>query len=515
MSSRYKRDTRKKPPINWEEFDKLVSYQCTQDEIAAFFDMSKDTLKRRCVEELGCTLAQVWDKRKLAGKLRLRKLQMQIIERGGQGAATLAIYLDKKVFPDENPDKQPPPQDENDFQLDIRANDFRTFCENAQYPRPFDPQLEMREFCLDGEEPRLLLGARGYGKSDYATVLGSAFKIYTDPSFTILIISKSRTRNTAMIEEIAEALKKNGVELEKENATCIRVKGHVGKDHNVEVITIKSSFRGRHPDLVIMDDPVTEDDVSPAMRALVKRKYDEAFKLCTNIAIIGQPVHADDLYEELRPKLMKKEYPHGSIPELDADLEAMKIAGVDPNSIMMSYHLKVPKDGAMIFSNLKYVEKFPQGGDSVAFMDPSDGGDFTAVTIMTQYGQGVAVEGRCIQKAWFHCIDTEMVEWLKSRNVKKLAFETNATGDGAILQLRQAFQKANVPIGIVKRYTTTNKHSDIVNAGSMAHMIHLSRESDSNYTKQVEKYEAKAKHDDAPDSLARCLKWIGLLKGRK
>jgi len=515
MSSRYKLDPNAKKYVNWNEFDKLVSYQCTQAEIASFFDMTIKTLKKRCLEDLGVPLSSIWDKRQLAGKMRLRKLQFSLIEKGGSGSAAMAIWLDKKMFPNENPDKPAPPENQPDPLLELKREDFREFCDTAQYPRPFDVQLEMREFCLDGVEPRMLLGSRGYGKSDYATVLGSAYKIYTDPLTTIVIVSKSRTRNAAMIEEIATALKANGVELDKQNSTCIRVKGHVGKDHSVEVITIGSSFRGRHPDLVIMDDPVTEDDVSPAMRARVKRKYDEAFKLCTNICIIGQPVHADDLYEELRPKLLKREYPHGMIPELDEDLEAMRLAGVDPNTISMSYHLKVPKDGAMIFSNLRELEAWPENSTAVAWMDPSDGGDFTAITIVTAFGQGIAAEGRCFKKAWFHCIDTELIDWLKSRNVKKLAFETNATGDHAIIQLRQAFKKGGVDIGIVKRYTTTNKHSDIVAAGSVSHMIHLSKDSDSNYTKQVEKYELKAKNDDAPDSLARCLKWIGYIKGKK
>jgi hypothetical protein len=45
-------------------------------------------------------------------------------------------------------------------------------------------------------------------------------------------------------------------------------------------------------------------------------------------------------------------------------------------------------------------------------------------------------------------------------------------------------------------------------------LIHLSKESDSQYLDQVVQYEYKAKHDDAPDSLASCLQWIGLIRGK-
>jgi hypothetical protein len=42
----------------------------------------------------------------------------------------------------------------------------------------------------------------------------------------------------------------------------------------------------------------------------------------------------------------------------------------------------------------------------------------------------------------------------------------------------------------------------------------LSKESDTTYTNQVVQYEYKATNDDAPDSLATGLEWIGLIKGK-
>jgi hypothetical protein len=259
-----------------------------------------------------------------------------------------------------------------------------------------------------------------------------------------------------------------------------------------------------------MDDPVSEDDTSESQRTLVKKKYDEAYKLCKNICIIGQPVHRDDLYAELRPILKKMEVPHGMIPELDADLEAMKLAGIDPVSISMSYHLKIPTEGQAIFGDLQRIDSLPKG-NTVAYIDPSDGGDYTAVTVFMKYFDGIAVEGRTWKKAWFLCLD-ELIPYLVSKGVRKLAFETNATGSQPIIQLRQAL--AQYQMGVVGMHSTSNKHAVIQAAGSYSHMIHLSLESDKVYTDQVTKYEYKAKHDDAPDSLARGLVWLGLIRDK-
>lgn len=390
---------------------------------------------------------------------------------------------------------------------------FEQFMVDGGYFKPFQKQCEMALFAIMETEPRLLLGARGYGKTDYMTIGAVAYDIYLNPGeSTTLIISKSKTRNTAMLEEIGNLLRKNGVDLDKQNASCIRVAGLTGKDHSVEVLTIKSSFRGRHPKRIIMDDPVTEEDTSDAVRLLVKKKYDEAYKLTHNICVIGQPAHAFDLYSDLRPLLKRLEVPHGTIPELDADLEAMKLAGVDPNSIEMSYHLRVPKNSSSSFAEVGYLDSFPIGKDSVAFIDPSfEGGDYTALTVLTSHFEGIAIQGHVWKKAWNHCLD-EMVERMRSLGVKRLCFETNSLGDQPIMLLRA--HPSIGGIGVVGKKSTQNKHARIMAAGTFAKLIHLSQNSDKIYIDQVVKYEYKAKFDDAPDSLANCMEWVGLIKGK-
>lgn len=515
--------------IDWEEFHKLASYDCSQKEIADFFGISPETLENRYFDEYGEKLSGFWDKKKGTAKVKVKKAQFKLMESGGPGAVAMAIFLGKQYL---GQNDKPLDQEllefaqksgltrsdllrliENRILLDEKPNKktFDQFSIDAGYPKPFPKQLEMQNFGMLEKEPRLLLGARGYGKTEYITILGLAYDIYLNPEDnTNLIITKSAARNAAIMEEIRNALEKNGVLLDKGNSKVLRTQGLLGQNHTVEAITIKTSMRGRHPKRIIMDDPVTDEDTSEAMRLLVKKKYDEAYKLCKNILIIGQPAHKFDLYAELRPKLKTMLVPHGTIPELDADLEAMRLAGVDPHSIEMSYNLTIPATGSTPFDNIKYMDKFPTGDSAVAFIDPShEGGDYTAITILKQYMQGVAVVGFCFKKAWNHCVE-DMLPIIRKYNVQKLAFETNALGDMPILMLRQVLPG----VGVVGRRSNTNKHSRIMAAGSMAHLIHLSKESDKTYENLVVQYEYKAKNDDAPDSLASCLEWLGLIKGK-
>jgi hypothetical protein len=510
----------RKKQINWTEVEKLMSYHLTQKDVAHYFDMSVDSLERYCQQDNGITLADFWAKKKAMGRVKLRNIQFDIAQSKGAGAATMAIFLDKKLFPEDHlpptPDNPPTPLVDLNHPPGLKS--FNEFCIDAGYFEPFPKQIEMQKFGMHETVVRLLLGARGYGKTDYVTIMGVAYDIYVaynsgkDMSeFTNLIITKSKQRNKAILEEIRTALEKNGVPLDKANSNEIRVAGLIGQDHSVEAITIKTSMRGRHPKRIIMDDPVTDEDVSEAMRKLVKNKYNEAMKLCDNILIIGQPAHAFDLYAELREIVKKMEVPHGQIPELDADLDAMKIAGVDQTTIEMSYHLRVPVSGSMPFAGIKYLDKFPVG-ESVMYIDPSEGGDYTALTVGRGYFNGIAVEGYAWQKAWYHCLG-DIIEICKKLNVKKICFETNKFGNQPVFQIRDAVK--HLQIGVVGKHSDSNKHAIIMNAGSYSDMIHLSKESMPIYSKLTTQYEAGSKFDDPPDSLARLMEWIGLIKGKE
>lgn len=421
----------------------------------------------------------------------------------------LEFLLDRMIgkVPSE-PEPLPPSQRDM-----ARMKSFTDFCVDAGYPAPFPKQVEMMDFGIALKETRLLLGARNYGKTDYITILGAAYRLYLDATFRVLILTKEEKRVKSIVAEIAKALIANGVELEQKTALALRVKGLHGKDKSVEGLSIRSGLRGRHPDMIIMDDPVTDEDVSEATRKLVQRKYNEAHKLQSNILIIGQPAHAQDLYAKLRKlaELKKMEVPYGTIPELDVDLEAQRLAGVDENSIQASYFLKIVSDGSLPFEKINYIPKYP-AGDSVAWLDPSHKGkDTSALSIFRQHFQGIAVVGFAAHRAWNHWLD-EIVPIMQKYGVKKLCIETNGLGDEPVLMARRLLK--GMGIGVVGRDSTDNKHAAIMAAGAYAHLIHLSQESNKSYTDQVVQYEYGAEPDDAPDSLARGLQWVGLIRGK-
>lgn len=511
---------RPKSDVDPIKVQKLAAAGAPITEVARNLGVSADTIERRFAGEYS------------KGKAELREtLRMAQVRYAKRGNTALLIFLGKQYLGQSDrqlddylieaidtaglskEDLLEMIRNKDQIQKTIAVKTFEEFVEAAGYPTPYPKQLEMRAFGIEGEGPRLLLGSRGYGKTDYITILGVAYDIYLHRETSWVVITKSKVRNTALIEEIAKALMQNGVTLEKQNSSCIRVNGLAGKDHSVEVLTVKSSIRGRHPKKILMDDPVTDEDTSEAVRLQVQRKYNEAFKLCSNITILGQPAHAQDLYAKLRPLLAQKmEVPYGSIPELDHDLEAQRLAGVDEKSIQASYFLKIVSDGQAPFEKINYLDRYPVG-DSVAFLDPSHKGkDTSALTILRQHFQGVAVVGFAAHRAWNHWLD-EIVPKLLKFGVKKLCVECNGLGDQPVLMLRQLLHGKGV--GVVGIDSTDNKHARIMAAGGYAHLIHLSKESDRAYTDQVVQYEYGSKLDDAPDSLATCLKWLGLIRGKQ
>lgn len=494
-----------KIPIDKEQMEVFCRMTASLEDCAQFFKCSPDTIDNRC-KEWG--YASFSDFREQSMRFTRYELKRMLIERAKK-SDVLLIFALKNLCGFSNNER---PESSH---ANLKKKTFSQFCVDAMYPEPYPKQLEIKKFVIDGKGARLLLGSRGYGKTDYGTTLGVAFDIYDDyltgnPEATWLIVTKSDLRNSNILREIANALTLNGIELEKSNSDSVRVKGLIGKDDSVSAITLKSgSKRGRHPKKIVMDDPVTEDDVSEATRLIAKRTYNELFKLTDNICLIGQPVHRLDLYEELRPIITKLEMPHGTIPELDHDLEAQKLAGVSDESISASYHLEVVSENSAPLAKVKLIDDFPKG-ETVAFIDPSfEGVDYTALSIARAHFSGVAFIGFCWKKPWDLCIQ-DIRKKLMEYSTKRVAFETNSLGDFPVRALRQELSG----IGVIGRKTVTNKHSRILNAGMFSSSLFVSKKSDKIYIDQVRGYEFKSRHDDAPDSLASLLEWIGMIKGK-
>lgn len=82
---------RPKIKIDWKEFDQLCYMQCTLQEIADWFHCSPDTLERRLKEEKGQSFAPYFEKKRVGGKIALRRNLMKMSEKH----SAVAIFLAK------------------------------------------------------------------------------------------------------------------------------------------------------------------------------------------------------------------------------------------------------------------------------------------------------------------------------------------------------------------------------------------------------------------------------------
>lgn len=87
--------------INIKEVDKLCEMQCTEREIAAWFDISVDTLERRIKEKTDITFAEYFEQKRGKGKISLRRKQMEMAL---DGNITMLIWLGKQYL--DQKDKQ-------------------------------------------------------------------------------------------------------------------------------------------------------------------------------------------------------------------------------------------------------------------------------------------------------------------------------------------------------------------------------------------------------------------------
>jgi hypothetical protein len=78
--------------INLAELEKLAAMQCTDEEIAAWFNVSTRTIERRRKSPV---FAETICRGKARGRISLRRAQLKILE---QGNATMGIWLGKQYL---------------------------------------------------------------------------------------------------------------------------------------------------------------------------------------------------------------------------------------------------------------------------------------------------------------------------------------------------------------------------------------------------------------------------------
>jgi len=81
--------------INWSEFDRLCKIQCTQKEIASWFDCSISTIERKVRKEKGMGYADYYEQKREKGFISLRRKQYEVAL---EGNVAMLIFLGKNLL---------------------------------------------------------------------------------------------------------------------------------------------------------------------------------------------------------------------------------------------------------------------------------------------------------------------------------------------------------------------------------------------------------------------------------
>lgn len=81
--------------IDWAEFDKLCFIQCSEREIAQWFECSVDTIDRACHREKKMGFADYSLEKRGRGRISLRRQQFEVAMKGNVG---MLIWLGKNYL---------------------------------------------------------------------------------------------------------------------------------------------------------------------------------------------------------------------------------------------------------------------------------------------------------------------------------------------------------------------------------------------------------------------------------
>lgn len=76
--------------------EELAAIQCTVEEIAAVFKVHRDTIFEH--QKKDPEFAECLDRGRLRGKASLRRRQIEILNKDGAGAGTMAVWLGKNIL---------------------------------------------------------------------------------------------------------------------------------------------------------------------------------------------------------------------------------------------------------------------------------------------------------------------------------------------------------------------------------------------------------------------------------
>ena len=297
------------------------------------------------------------------------------------------------------------------------------------------------------------------------------------------------------------------------------------KDFLNDIDLMQDSFKGA----IIIDDPVKpEDAASPHLRDKINQRFDNTIRSRVNsrntpIIIVMQRVHEEDLsgyllnlepdeWEVLMmPAISEEGKPLWEFKHTIEELESLRKAN---ELVFDSQYQQDPKPSKSVVFNKSEIQRFKLDQlntdnieGKVGAIDVADEG-----TDALSYPIGYIIADKVYITEWL--FTTENTEYTipqssqltRQHKLDYLAIETNNHGS---VFLKQVNKEIN-GVGIIPVHQSANKHSRII---QNAHFIrnHFVFRDDyiqgSDYDKAMKEVfgytkDGKAKHDDAPDSLA-------------
>lgn len=101
--------------IDKREFELLCGLQCTQVEIADFFDCDVDTIQSWCKREYKLSFSEVFRRKRGKGKISLRRKQWKLADT----SPAMAIFLGKQIL-----------DQRDNFSIDIQENKLGWYKDN-------------------------------------------------------------------------------------------------------------------------------------------------------------------------------------------------------------------------------------------------------------------------------------------------------------------------------------------------------------------------------------------------
>jgi len=407
----------------------------------------------------------------------------------------------------------------NKVQVELKATP-ETILGYSLYPE----QQNWLDFCFknDQAQVKMLLGARGYGKTEvitkYAVIKHLLQHKAENPSF--IIITRTLKRSRAILYSISSILKEFKVEA-KFTAEEVRFKTNGSKEANILVTTLNAGdLRGHHVDYCIFDDPViSQDEKSEAERENAKLVFRESLNVAKRVIVLGQPVHEQDLYAMLLGAGVdsrKSFYNINNIKELNLNLELLQKTTTE-REIQKNYFGELMAQGLYPFHDIEVAE-FDFVGNTIATIDPSfQGKDAIGIAIGVKAegaykltgadGEEKIINGE-VYKTLAIKIEGDVYEQAKEiitilEHFKVYRCYIESMDNGGVLR---HFKNLSSNISFVGFKESINKEVRIRSRlGAVKERIILHSESD---LKEITAWTEGVKHDDCIDALASLINFL-------